>query len=126
MLEVVTTDRAPVPVGPYSQAIKVEGKFLFLSGQIPLDPATGKLVEGDIGTQTEQVMANIRAVLAAAGSSLEQIVKTTIFLVDMADFGQVNQVYGKYFSERPPARSCIQVAALPLGARIEIECIAMI
>ncbi|MFN3360043.1 MAG: RidA family protein [Pseudanabaenaceae cyanobacterium] len=126
MLEAVTTDRAPLPVGPYSQAIKVEGKFLFLSGQIPLDPSSGKLVEGDITVQTERVMDNIGAVLAAAGADFSHIVKTTVFLVDMADFSQVNAIYGKYFSDRPPARSCIQVAALPLGARIEIECIAVI
>ncbi len=124
-MEVITTDRAPLPVGPYSQAIKANG-FLFLSGQIPLDPATGKLVEGDISVQTDRVMANIQAVLEAGGASWSNVVKTTIFLVDMADFSLVNQTYAQFFPDRAPARSCFQVAALPLGARIEIECVAVI
>lgn len=124
-MEVITTDRAPLPVGPYSQAIKANG-FLFLSGQIPLDPATGKLVEGDISVQTDRVMANIQAVLEAGGASWSDVVKTTIFLVDMADFSLVNQIYAQFFPDRAPARSCFQVAALPLGARIEIECVALI
>lgn len=125
-MEFITTDRAPLPVGPYSQAIKVEGKFLFLSGQIPIDPATGKLIEADIATQTDRVMANIGAVLEAGGANFSNIVKTTIFLLDMADFSQVNLVYSKYFTDRAPARSCIQVAGLPLGARIEMECLAVL
>ncbi len=125
-MEVITTDRAPLPVGPYSQGIKATGNVLFLSGQIPIDPATGALIEGDIQAQTDRVMANIQAVLEAGGANLSHIVKTTIFLTDMADFGQVNAAYSKFFPDRAPARSCIQVSALPLGARIEIECIAVV
>ncbi len=125
-MEIITTDRAPLPVGPYSQGIKATGNVLFLSGQIPIDPATGALIEGDIQAQTDRVMANIQAVLEAGGANLSHVVKTTIFLTDMADFGQVNVAYSKFFPDRAPARSCIQVAALPLGARIEIECIAVV
>ncbi len=125
-MEAISTPLAPLPVGPYSQAIKVDGHFLFLSGQIPIDPDTGKLIEGDIGSQTDRVMANIGAILDACGAGFSNIVKTTIFLVDMADFGQVNGAYSKFFPDRAPARSCIQVSALPLGARIEIECVAVV
>lgn len=125
-MEVISTALAPLPVGPYSQAVKIDGRFLFLSGQIPLDPATGKLIEGDIAEQTDRVMANIGAILDACGANFSNIVKTTIFLVDMGDFAQVNGVYSRFFTDRAPARSCIQVSALPLGAKIEIECMAVV
>ena len=119
----VLSAHAPAPVGPYSQAIR-SGGFIFCSGQIPLDPATGDLVPGDVGAQTHQVMKNISAVLAAADATFENVVKTTIFLLDMADFAAVNAVYGERFGSLPPARSTVGVAALPLGARVEIEAIA--
>lgn len=124
MFKIIRSDQAPAPVGPYSQAIALDQdtKLIFLAGQVPLDPATGKLVSGTIAEETEQVIKNIQAVLAAAGAELSQVVKTTVFLANMADFAQMNQVYAQYFSA--PARSCVQVAALPLGARVEIECIA--
>ncbi|MCA9870612.1 MAG: RidA family protein [Anaerolineae bacterium] len=121
--EVIATPHAPAAVGPYSQAIRTGG-LVFTAGQIGLDPATGKLVEG-LENQAEQVMANLRAVLAAAGSSLDQAIKTTIFLADMADFAQVNAIYGRAFNVMPPARSTIQAAGLPLGALVEIEVIAL-
>jgi 2-iminobutanoate/2-iminopropanoate deaminase len=117
---------APAPVGPYSQAI-VAGDFVFAAGQIPLDPATGKLVEGDIAVQAERVLQNIRAVLAAAGTSLDRVVKSTVFLVDLADFPRMNEVYARHFTSDPkPARSTIQVAKLPAGAAIEIEVVAVL
>lgn len=122
--EVIATDRAPAAVGPYSQAIRV-GNLVFTAGQIGLDPATGALVEG-VEEQTRQVMSNLQAVLAAAGSSLQNIIKTTIFLADLADFQTVNAIYGSYFPQQPPARSTVQVAGLPRGARIEIEAIALV
>lgn len=122
--QVIATTHAPGAVGPYSQAIRT-GNLVFTAGQIGLDPATGKLVEG-LENQAEQVLANLRAVLAAAGSSLDQAVKTTIFLADMADFAQVNAIYGRAFSVTPPARSTIQAAGLPLGALVEIEVIALV
>jgi 2-iminobutanoate/2-iminopropanoate deaminase len=118
----LTTD-APAPVGPYSQAIRVDG-FVFCSGQIGLDPQTGKIVEGGVAEQTRQVLANLTAVLAAAGLTMKAIVKTTIFLVDINDFATVNALYGECMGTPPPARSTIAVAALPLGARVEIEAIA--
>lgn len=121
---VIATPHAPGAVGPYSQAIR-SGNLVFTAGQIGLDPATGKLVEG-LENQAEQVLANLSAVLAAAGSSLDQAVKTTIFLADMADFAQVNAIYGRAFSVTPPARSTIQAAGLPLGALVEIEVIALV
>lgn len=120
---VVSTESAPRAIGPYSQAIRA-GDFLYTSGQIPLDPATGELLQGAIEDETRQVMMNLAAVLEAAGASWEQIVKTTIFLTDLGDFAAVNGVYGAYFSGSPPARSTIQVAALPRGARVEIEVVA--
>lgn len=120
---IIQTDQAPAAIGPYSQAIVAQG-LVFCSGQIPLIPASGQLAEG-IEAQTRQVMDNLAAVLAGAGSSLEKLVKTTIFLTDLADFTIVNTVYGGYFSTSPPARSTVQVAALPRGARIEIEAIAL-
>ncbi len=117
-----TTD-APAAVGPYSQAIAA-GDFLFCSGQIHLDPASGTLVDGDIATQTARVLDNLAAVLAAAGRSMADVVKTTVFLVDINDFGAMNEVYGRYMPDPPPARSTIGVAALPKGARVEIELVA--
>ena len=125
---VVSTPDAPKAIGPYSQAIKTgaamaagQPKTVWCSGQIPLDPATGELVTGDNEAQTRRVMENLKAVLAAAGTSPDQVVKTTIFLVDLADFAKVNEVYGSYFPYAKPARSTVQVAALPRGARIEVE-----
>jgi len=121
--EVVATDKAPSAIGPYSQAVKL-GTLVFTAGQIPLDPATGKLVEGDIKAQTERVLLNLTAVLEAAGSSLNRVVKTTCFLTDLGDFGEFNEVYAKHFGSHKPARSTIQAAKLPAGASVEVECIA--
>lgn len=121
---VVATDKAPAAVGPYSQAIQA-GKLVFTAGQIPIDPSTGKLVEGDIQLQTRQALTNLKAVLKAAGSSLAKVVKVTVFLQDMGAFGAMNQVYAEFFPENPPARSAVEVAALPLGADVEIEAIAL-
>ena len=121
----INTTRAPAAVGPYSQAV-VDGDKVYTSGQVPLDPATGKLVEGDITVQTRRVMDNIRAVLEAAGSRLDLVIKSTIFVTDLRDFAVINQVYGSYFPEAPPARSTVQVSALPLGAAIEIEVVASV
>jgi len=119
----VATKHAPAPIGPYSQGV-IAGGLLFVSGQIPIDPATDKLVEGDIKVQTEQVVKNILAVLKEAKMGPENVVKASVFLADLADFPQMNEVYGKYFGKEPPARSTIQAAALPKGARIEIDVIA--
>ena len=122
---VVATDQAPAAVGPYSQAIRA-GKLVFTAGQIPIDPATGKLVEGDIQVQTRRVLQNLQAVLEAAGTSLANVVKTTVFLQDMGNFKAMNEVYAEFFTQDPPARSAVQAAALPLGVDIEIEAIALI
>lgn len=119
----VLTDKAPKPIGPYSQAVRY-GDIVFTSGQIPIDPATGNLVTGDIVKETEQVFANLAAVLDAAGTSLGRAVKTTVFLTDMGLFGKVNEVYARHFREPFPARSTVQVAALPKGVSIEIEVVA--
>ncbi len=121
--KVVYTQRAPEPVGPYSQAVFL-GDILFCSGQIPLDAASGEVFTGDIQEQTRRVMANIKEVLAAAELDFSHIVKTTIFLTDMADFARVNEVYATYFKDAPPARSTVQVSALPKGVNVEIEVIA--
>jgi 2-iminobutanoate/2-iminopropanoate deaminase len=121
--KIIKTDQAPQAIGPYSQAVKL-GDLIFLSGQVPIDPATGQMIEGDIGAQTERVMKNLQGLLTAAGSSLERVVKTTIFLADMNDFARVNEIYGSYFSDAPPARSTVAVARLPRDARIEIDMIA--
>lgn len=121
--EVVATDKAPGAIGPYSQAVKLNG-VVYTAGQIPLDPASMKIVEGDVTAQAEQVMLNLTAVLDAAGSSLARVVKTTCFLVDLDDFARFNEVYGKHMGENRPARSTIQVAKLPAGARVEVEAIA--
>jgi 2-iminobutanoate/2-iminopropanoate deaminase len=119
----ISTPHAPAAVGPYSQAV-VDGDRVYSSGQIPLDPATGKLVNGDIAVQTRRVMDNISAVLEAAGSRLDLICKSTLFVTDLRDFAAINQVYASYFGTNPPARSTVQVSALPLGASIEIEVVA--
>jgi len=120
---IVFTDKAPKAIGPYSQAV-IAGDLIFTSGQIPLDPATQQIVQGDIRALTEQVMDNLAAVLDAAGVGFENVVKATIFVVDLADFATVNEIYGKRFPRSPPARSTVQVAALPKGARVEIDLIA--
>jgi 2-iminobutanoate/2-iminopropanoate deaminase len=121
---VISSEGAPRAVGPYSQAVAVNG-FVFLSGQIPLDPATGQLIESaDVGDHVRRVMENLKAVLEAAGSGFERAVKATIYLSDMADFPAVNRAYAAYFGEAPPARATVQVGALPLGARVEIDLIA--
>jgi 2-iminobutanoate/2-iminopropanoate deaminase len=123
MKDIVTTDRGPKPIGPYSQAIKANG-FLFLSGQVALDPKTGELTGNDIRQQTERVLENIKAIVEAAGSNLHHVVKTTVFLKDMSDFPAMNEVYGRYFSAAPPARSTVEVARLPKEALVEIELVA--
>ncbi len=123
-MESVQTDRAPQAIGPYSQAIKANG-FVFASGQIPLDPATGQLIEGDVRAQTERVLNNVQAVLEAAGSSLSQVVKTTVFLADMNDFAVMNEVYATFFGATRPARSTVQAARLPRDVKVEIEVIAL-
>ncbi len=121
---VISTDRAPKALGPYSQGVR-SGELVFTAGQIPLNPATGALNSGTIEEQTHQVLGNLAAVLEAAGSSLHNVVKTTVFLADLNDFQRMNAVYAGYFSDKPPARSTVQVSKLPLGATIEIECIAV-
>jgi 2-iminobutanoate/2-iminopropanoate deaminase len=120
----VHSPAAPNPIGPYVQAIAASG-MLFCSGQVALDVATGKLVEGDVGAQTRRALLNLAAVLSAGGASLRDVVKTTVFLVDMNDFSAMNQVYAEVFADSPPARSTVAVAALPAGARVEIEAIAL-
>ena len=120
----VLTDKAPAPIGPYSQSVKA-GDFLFCSGQVAIDPATSKLIDADVSAQTEQALKNAGAILKAAGLDFTDVIKTTIFLADMADFAAVNAVYGTYFAETKPARSTIAVAGLPLGARVEIEIVAL-
>ena len=124
MKDRVHTDNAPKAIGPYSQAIKANG-FVFASGQIPLDPVTMQIVEGGIREQTERVMKNLEAVLQAAGSSLEGVVKTTVFLKDLTDFAEMNEVYGSFFKQTPPARSTVEVARLPRDVRVEIDVIAL-
>ena len=120
----VKTEHAPAAIGPYSQAIKAGG-MVFAAGQIPLDPATGQMISGGIQEQTERVLENVRAVLTAAGSSFEAVVKTTVFLKSMSDFAPMNEVYSRYFTGSAPARSTVAVADLPRGALVEIECIAL-
>ena len=122
--EIIATQNAPAAIGPYSQAVHV-GDFVYTAGQIPLVPETGKLIEGGIEEQTRQVMQNLANILEAAGSSLAHIVKTTIFVTNLADFAAINKVYGSFFASAPPVRSTVQVAALPLGANIEIEAVAI-
>jgi len=122
--EIITSGKAPAAVGPYSQAVRV-GDFIYTAGQIPLVSETGQIVAGDIEAQTRQVMQNLSHVLDSAGSSLTHIVKTTIYVTNLADFSTINKVYGEFFTADPPARSTVQVAALPLGAQIEIEAVAV-
>ncbi len=124
MKEVISTDKGPKAIGPYSQAIKADG-FIFLSGQIPFDPATSQIIEGDVATQTARVLDNVKAIAEAAGSSLDRAVKATVFLKDMNDFAAMNEVYGKYFSANPPARSTVEVARLPRDVRVEIELVVL-
>jgi 2-iminobutanoate/2-iminopropanoate deaminase len=123
MKRIIFTDKAPLPVGPYSQAIEIN-KTLYVAGQVPIDPGTGKLAEGGILEQTEQVMRNIGAILEAAGYSFRDVVKSTCLLADMADFKAMNEVYGRYYPSEPPARASFAVRQLPLGALVEIEAIA--
>jgi 2-iminobutanoate/2-iminopropanoate deaminase len=125
MMEPIATKDAPAAVGPYSQAVRA-GEIVFLSGQIPLDPATGQMVPGDIGAQTERVLENLRAVLAAAGCTFADVARTTIYLVDLAHFATVNEIYGRALSPPYPARATVQVSALPRGAQVEIDAIAVV
>lgn len=125
MIDTVATDKGPKAIGPYSQAVRANG-FVFLSGQIALDPKTQQIVEGGISYQTERVFENLKAILDAAGSSLDQVVKTTVFLADMTEFGAMNEVYSRYFTNNPPARSTIEASRLPRNVRVEIDLIAMV
>ncbi|HZR05474.1 MAG TPA: RidA family protein [Candidatus Udaeobacter sp.] len=124
MKETISTSEAPGAIGPYSQAVR-SGSFLFCSGQIPLDPKSGQIVSGDIAAQTRRVLDNIGAILKTGGLTFDHVVKTTIFLTDLGEFQTVNEIYGSYFKQDPPARSTVQVAALPKGANVEIEVIAI-
>ena len=126
MIKVIRTEGAPAPVGPYNQAIAATGQMIFVAGQIPLEPQTGEIVgSGDIAKQTQQVMANIEAILKAAGASWENVVKTTVFLTDLENFAAMNQVYAQYFNEETaPARACVEVSRLPKDVLVEIECVA--
>jgi 2-iminobutanoate/2-iminopropanoate deaminase len=123
--ERIQTDKAPAAIGPYSQAIRAGG-LVFASGQIPIDPATGEFVKGGVAEQTEQVLKNLSAVLEAAGSGLDKVVKTTVFLADMKEFAQMNEVYAKFFTAAPPARATVAAAGLPRDARVEIEAVALL
>ena len=125
MKKIISTNEAPAAIGPYSQAVR-SGNFLFCSGQIPLDPKSGQITSGDIAAQTRRVLDNIAAVLRAEGLTFDNVVKTTIFLTDLGDFQTVNEVYSSYFEQSPPARSTVQVTALPKGANVEIEAIAAV
>ncbi len=125
MKEIVSTENAPGAIGPYSQAIKAGG-MVFCSGQIPIDPATGEFVSDVVAEQTEQVLKNLGEVLKAAGTSLDNVVKTTVFLADMNDFVEMNEVYGRFFTDNKPARATVQAARLPRDARVEIDCIAVV
>ena len=123
--EIVASKDAPAAIGPYSQAVKC-GDLVFTAGQIGLDPATGTLVEGGIAAETERVLLNLAAVLAQAGSSMERVLKVTIFMADMGEFGAMNEVYARFFPSSPPARSAIEAAALPKGVQVEMECVAVV
>ena len=125
MIETIATDRGPKAIGPYSQAIRANG-FVFLSGQIALDPKTQQVVEGDAAAQTERVLENLKGVVEAAGSNLQRAVKTTVFLADMNDFAAMNEVYARYFATHPPARSTVEVSRLPKNVRVEIDLIALL
>lgn len=122
--EIVSTEKAPGAIGPYSQAIKA-GRMVFCSGQIPIDPSTGEFISQKVSEQTEQVLKNLSEVLKAAGTGLDNVVKTTVFLADMGDFAEMNEVYSQFFSENKPARATVQAARLPRDAKVEIECIAL-
>ena len=125
--KVIRTDKAPAPVGPYNQAIATTGQMLFIAGQVPLDPQSGNIVGGDITAQTQQVMTNIEAILTEAGANWNDVVKTSVFLTDLANFSSMNQVYAEYFVEdTAPARACVEVSRLPKDVLVEIECIAVI
>jgi 2-iminobutanoate/2-iminopropanoate deaminase len=125
MREVILSDRGPKPIGPYSQAVRANG-FLYVSGQVALDPKTGEMTGADIRQQTERALENVKGILEAAGSNLHHVVKTTVFLKDMNEFAAMNEVYGKYFTSAPPARSTVQVSRLPKDALVEIEVIAAV
>ena len=125
MRKIISTEKAPKAIGPYSQAV-IHNGLAYLSGQIPLDPASGQLVEGDIAVQTERVLENAKAVLEASGASLQSVLKTTVFLKDMGDFPKMNEVYARYFSANPPARSTVQAAKLPRDVSVEIDAIASV
>ncbi|WP_027340809.1 Rid family detoxifying hydrolase [Halonatronum saccharophilum] len=124
MKRIINTDKAPAAIGPYSQATEMNGT-LFVSGQIPINPETGELIKGDVKAETRRVMENLSAVLKEAGYGFEDVMKAEVFIDDMGKFGEVNQVYGEYFKENPPARACVQVARLPKGVQVEISLIAM-
>lgn len=124
MKKVISTELAPAAIGPYSQGIMTD-RYIFTSGQLPVDPKAGKITAETIEGQAEQAMQNLKAVLAEAGIGMDRVLKTTCFLADMGDFAAVNAVYGKYFPENAPARSCFQAAALPMGAKLEVECVAL-
>ncbi len=123
--EIIFTENAPDAIGPYSQAVKANG-LVFVSGQIPIDPKTGAFVSDDVSEQTEQVLKNLKSILEAAGSSLEMVVKTTVFVADMNDFAPMNEVYARYFTADFPARATVQAARLPKDAKVEIECVALV
>ena len=125
MRNIISTERAPKAIGPYSQAVVANG-WAFLSGQIPLDPATNQIITGDIAAQTERVLENLKSVLEAAGSSLERVVKTTVYLKDMGEFAKMNEVYGRYFASNAPARATVEAARLPRDVSVEIDCIASV
>ena len=125
MIEPVATDRGPKAIGPYSQAVRANG-FVFLSGQIALHPKTQQVVDGDASVQTERVLENLKGILEAAGSSLDRVVKTTVFLADMNDFGKMNEAYSRFFTANPPARSTVEVSKLPRNVRVEIDLIALV
>jgi 2-iminobutanoate/2-iminopropanoate deaminase len=125
MKKIISTDRAPGAIGPYSQAVVANG-FAFVSGQIPIDPATNQLIEGDVVAQTMRVLENLKIVLEACGSSLEQVVKTTVFVKDLGEFAKINETYARYFPKDPPARATVEAARLPRDVRVEIECVALV
>lgn len=123
---IVLTKQAPAPIGPYNQGIIASGSFLFTAGQIPLDPSSGQIIQGDIKVQTRQVMQNLKAILEQGGASMKSVVKTTVFLKDISEFGGMNEVYGEFFPSNPPARSTVEVARLPRDVKVEIEAIALV